>query len=343
MPPSRVRLKDIAKNLGLEISTVAKAWRGHPAIARATRARVKAEAERIGYVPDPMLTSLSAYRSARRPRSYQATIGWLYNYARETDMTRFSGYSTGSSEFARGARDRAEQLGYKLEEFFADGRKMKLPRIADIFRARRIEGVVIAPQAEVAAEMEFPWEEFSAVTIGFSLKRPRLHSVVNDHFETMLGLVGELQRRGCARIGLFLDRVDNERMERRFQSVIATYAGAMRGAIQIYDVAKAQAFLRWFEHGNFDGLITGSKLTIGWLKEAGWRIPEEVGVVHYALNSDDTLLSGMHHNFRLIGAAAVDQVIAQLNRSDRGIPMTPMRLMVDSRWIEGTTVRAAID
>lgn len=54
----RVTLKDIARSLGVSVNTVSRALTGKDSVGEATRARIKAEAERLGYVPNSMARSL---------------------------------------------------------------------------------------------------------------------------------------------------------------------------------------------------------------------------------------------------------------------------------------------
>ena len=46
-----VRLKDIAQHVGVSIMTVSKALRDEPDVSAATKARIKALAKQMGYVP----------------------------------------------------------------------------------------------------------------------------------------------------------------------------------------------------------------------------------------------------------------------------------------------------
>jgi LacI family transcriptional regulator len=55
---ARVTLKDIARSLGVSVNTVSRALTGKDSVGEDTRARIKAEAERLGYVPNPMARSL---------------------------------------------------------------------------------------------------------------------------------------------------------------------------------------------------------------------------------------------------------------------------------------------
>jgi LacI family transcriptional regulator len=47
-----VRLKDIAQHIGVSVMTVSKALRDEPDVSAATKARIKALAQQMGYVPD---------------------------------------------------------------------------------------------------------------------------------------------------------------------------------------------------------------------------------------------------------------------------------------------------
>ncbi|WP_199432724.1 LacI family DNA-binding transcriptional regulator [Qaidamihabitans albus] len=54
----RVTLKDIARSLGVSVNTVSRALTGKDSVGEETRARIKAEADRLGYVPNSMARSL---------------------------------------------------------------------------------------------------------------------------------------------------------------------------------------------------------------------------------------------------------------------------------------------
>src|SRR5690606_11726384 len=56
--PRRRTLQDVAEALGLTANTVSRALNDKPGVSAATRALIKAEAERIGYVPNVHARSL---------------------------------------------------------------------------------------------------------------------------------------------------------------------------------------------------------------------------------------------------------------------------------------------
>ena len=68
-----VRLKDIAEQAGVSIMTVSKVLHDAPDISAATKARVRALAHQMGYVPD----SLAAYLSdATSDTAAVPRFGW---------------------------------------------------------------------------------------------------------------------------------------------------------------------------------------------------------------------------------------------------------------------------
>lgn len=54
----RTTLKDIAETLGMSVNTVSRALNGKDSVSEATREQIKAEAQRLGYVPNSLARSL---------------------------------------------------------------------------------------------------------------------------------------------------------------------------------------------------------------------------------------------------------------------------------------------
>ena len=58
-----VRLKDIARHAGVAVMTVSKALRDAPDVSAATKARIKALAQQMGYVPNSFAQGLRCQTS----------------------------------------------------------------------------------------------------------------------------------------------------------------------------------------------------------------------------------------------------------------------------------------
>ena len=76
----RVSLRDIARNLNVSHVTVSLALRDDPRIRLERRREIQAAAKALGYEPDPMLASLSAYRQAKRTKPIHSTVAWLNHW-----------------------------------------------------------------------------------------------------------------------------------------------------------------------------------------------------------------------------------------------------------------------
>jgi LacI family transcriptional regulator len=129
-----VRLKDIAQRIGVSVMTVSKALRDEPDVSAATKARIKALAAQMGYVPDSSAQGL------------------------RTKTTKFFGLiipSVTNPIFARiimAIEERAHELGYDI--LFAHS--LNKPEREELclrrFLARRVEGLFISPVYRFEAE-----------------------------------------------------------------------------------------------------------------------------------------------------------------------------------------------
>lgn len=77
----RPTIKDVAEKCGVHHTTVSRALRDHPSIPAATRVKIKAAADELGYQSDPFLSSLSSRRkNAHAPGSAIANLAWITNF-----------------------------------------------------------------------------------------------------------------------------------------------------------------------------------------------------------------------------------------------------------------------
>jgi len=64
-----------------------------------------------------------------------------------------------------------------------------------------------------------------------------------------------------------------------------------------------------------------------------WRIPEDIAFISPDVGVGQ--LSGFDQRHDLHGALAVDLVVGQILRNERGIPKNPHHLLVEGCWSEG--------
>ncbi|MCD8481310.1 MAG: LacI family transcriptional regulator [Verrucomicrobia bacterium] len=331
---SPVTQKTIAEVLGLDVSTVSKALNGDPRIAAATRAAVGVEAQRLGYRRDPMLSALANHRRGLRVPGYKATIAWVCNHGPEVDMGVFAGYH----EYLAGAQARARQLGYAVERFYVDGRRLNARRLGEILLARNIRSVVVAPQAQNPQPLDLPWDQLCAITIGYTFKEPTLNLVTNDHFFTMTEIMRIVQARGYRKVGCYMSRAENERMGRRAGSAFMAFSKESNVTVALFDTFNDVEFMGWVREQSLDAVIGPGRSALRVLRENGIQPPTDMGLVGYALSADEKVISGMSHsNFR-IGELLVDQLCRAFEHGERGIPAQAVRLLVPSVWLENETL-----
>ena len=120
-----VSLQTIARRSGVSRMAVSLALRGRPGVSPATRRKVVAVAKRMGYAPDPELGKLMARMRQRIPQEVRSCMAFLIpGVAEESRIIPLT-----EKKYLEGARQRAGEYGYRLEEFPMDSREIPLARL----------------------------------------------------------------------------------------------------------------------------------------------------------------------------------------------------------------------
>ena len=107
---SRPTLNDIARELGFSKNTISLALRGSAQIPPATRERVRAAAERLGYRPNAVVSQLMAQLRSARTSRLQATLA-LVNA--NLDRDAFKGHPT-IPIYVEGCEARAAWVAWRV-------------------------------------------------------------------------------------------------------------------------------------------------------------------------------------------------------------------------------------
>ena len=150
-----VRLKDIARHAGVSVMTVSKALRDEPDVSAATKTRIKALAQQMGYVPDS---------SAQGLRN------------RTTKLFGLVIPSSTNPIFARivfAIEERAHELGYDI--LLTHTLNLPAREEACIRRllSRRVDGLFISPVYRFEAEARIYQEIWPARSRRFCSARRR--------------------------------------------------------------------------------------------------------------------------------------------------------------------------
>lgn len=324
------------------------ALRGDPKIADKTRDLILKAAAAQGYAPDPLLARRMNHirlraTSTRAPVKIAHVIAW----DRQEAYYEFGPYR----DFRAGAAARARDFGYELEDFLLDDVYMHPQRLSGILRTRAVSGALLAPvqrpdaiHARLAAGTPWLNLDFTAYsTIGYTLNLPRVSRTVHDHAGALELACLQLAARGYKRIGLVLTDILHLRVRGRW------LAGWVCSQPDLYAAPKplistqlgnARAFDRWLTEEKPDVIVTcdwdAVRVHLDRLK---LNTPDDIGLVDLQWLSPGTSRAAVDQSNHEVGAAAVDIIIAQINRHERGEPAIPKTVLVPGRWVDGPSVR----
>jgi len=337
-----VTLAEVAREAGVHKATAARALHEDPRITAATKARVRAAADRLGYRVNHLLAAWMSTRRRSVPVA-SATIAYVTGHP-----TRHGWRPPESDlpDFFPGARARAEQAGFKLEDFWLREKGMTPERFVRILRARNIQGVLIGRMPGWQTTLlEYDWSGFSVAALGISLRAPVFHRVRENHFFTASLAAARCHERGFRRIGLAFDRADdigrmNDMWVGGFLSEQAKWPRSTPRVPPLLIPAPDRArFLAWLRRHRPDVILVSQAEPVrSWLAGAGLRVPADVGLVDLRCYDPAAGITGVHYDIALTGAAGVETLIALLHRQERGVPARPQEVLLQGEWVEGTTL-----
>lgn len=342
-PRPALTMSELAKVAGVSKMTVSLALRGHEKISAATRDRIRALADRMGYRPNPLVQTLMANLRSTRPANYHSTLAWITAFPTRDGWSQHWVHK----HYHQGAIARAAALGYKIEPFWALAPRMNGPALTRMLRARGIRGLIIPPVATPGIRLDIDWRHFACATIGYSFTEPRLHRAAANLREGMIRALTECRQHGFKRIGFALPATTDARVN---HSWLAGYL-AWQQFIPVKDrlpvlltPGRIEELLpKWLRTHRPEVIISPNIEFLKWLPELGKRVPEDISLVTLSLPDGPAATSaaritGINQNDFTIGEAAVDLVVSQLQHNETGVPKFPRVVLTDGFWSEGRTL-----
>ena len=331
----------IADYVGVSRSTVSLALRNDRTIPKETKQRVLAAAEHLKYRPNPLVAALMTHlRKGSTDHRYDHLA--LLQQADNSIAVQLT-----YQKWVNGARERAKQLGYTVTDLSFDRTPQSGQRIDRILRARGIAGIIIAPTLSPTLGLALKWEHYALGSIQFT-HEPNLHCSCNNHLKIIVDCIAELRKLGYTRIGLYLDKKNDLAMHHAW---LGYYLADQHGQPRSHRIEpllcenserSRDGFLQWVKRNKPNVVIAIERNVLAWLKEAGFGVPEQIGVALLDRHEEEPWYAGIDQQHSLVGAAAVDLVTAQLNRNERGLPASIKIVNVSGRWIPGPSVRSPV-
>ncbi len=341
----RVTLKEIASACDYSLMTVSYALRNHPKIPLLTREKIQAVARQLGYVPDPMLNALVGYREGLKRPDYRNTLGFVSNWSQPARQA-WAHFAPLLAYFD-GAKERASEMGYELEEFWLKERGMNPRRLSNILRSRGIRGLIIGPMLASRSRLDLAWEHFSAVALDRSLVKPMLDHVTSNNASAIELVWHQLLHAKVKRVGLIQMRNGNERAGYYFQSFHELWQRRYQNLVHevptlilpddLNSRQEEETILRWYELHRPEVLLGFNMTYIALLERAGYRLHKDFRFIHLDLHPSDLPLSGIQQHPHKIGATAVEQLHLLLQKNAYGLPKLPQSTLVGVNWESGQT------
>lgn len=343
---ARPTLSDIARLTGVSKNTVSLALRGDPQIPETTRARIRKAADKLGYQPNAVVSHLMAQLRASRSAQLRAKLA-LVNANRDPDALR--SHPTVPT-YVEGCESRAAKLGYSFDRFWLHDPTLNASRWLQILHTRGIKGIVLVGLMDtnrLPEPLRPVWEQLPTVVTGVRTREPALSFCSVDHHHLALTAFERALALGYRRPGLVIDDVIDALVERRFSAGYFTGQRTLLPRTQHVPLfgerkgvdGEQGRFQAWLERHEPDVVFTLYNNVLDWLKAAGRRVPEDIGVIQLEWRATRPEIAGMNqHNF-VTGEAAVDMVVSQIHNNETGVQAFPRATLIGATWVDGASVR----
>ena len=330
---ARPSMRDIAALAGVSAMTVSKALRNSSKVSSRTRTRIVRIAAALGYRPDPEVSKLMTHLRRRAKPGFQGLICALTDRPATMDHPYIDA-------LVEGARARALERGFAFDvqhfEAGADERR----GLRRILKARGVQGIMILPLREPQNISNLlDWRDYSVVAATSSVTAPLVHRVMPHQYANMLKVCEKLAERGCRRIGLAIDPVQDLRVNQAFSAAVVWHNFQARGVVippLILTGNRASLLRAWFAREKPDALIASDHFishelaTILGLKVGG---PVQLACTSTPGASG---AAGMDELPSEIGAMAADRLVTLIQNFERGLPLHATFTLLEGHWSEGT-------
>lgn len=338
----RITLKNIAAKCGVSISTVSLALSGKGKISPEQVGKIRAAAKDLGYVPNPLLASLASKRF-RSGQGAEGNLVALLEFPLKLKERKSSG-----ANYRRYLQETCRELGYQ-PEYFDYEQMLSYGDLAKTLYRRGTQAIILSGQPDPRFfEDRGKWSSFCIVQCGRYRAGLPVHTVRPDIFRSIKLIYIQLQKLGYKRIGLGFGRhfpmVEDDESRLATAMAMQEFYTRPKDRVPIYmdDFAKAEPFLRWFQKHKPEVVIAFSEAQYYFLKDAGYRIPEDVGLaslhLHLPQPAGALQAGGLEQRRDKIARQSVILMDQLVRQNSRGFPETPRDVLINSEWHMGKTL-----
>jgi LacI family transcriptional regulator/LacI family repressor for deo operon, udp, cdd, tsx, nupC, and nupG len=191
-------------------------------------------------------------------------------------------------------------------------------------------------------EIDFPWEQFSAVSFGHSLVKPKLHVLTSAQYRSTVQTMRQLKQLGYQRIGFFFSTLHDDKTDHNYLAgyLVETFQTEKKHLIPPLFASEInpEEFKKWYGKYRPEAIITGNRDVLSLLESLGIDVPGELGVASPLVLERDSPIAGIYEDSFHIGEIATDYLVSMIHRGERGPPLHPQRVLAEGVWHSGKTL-----
>jgi len=283
-----VTMKDIAKEVGVSINTVSKAFKDHPDISEKTKSIILDTAEKMGYIKNYSASILRGKKSG--------LLGTIYS----------DGSNPFFSEVGKGIEYEADKNGYNVITMNSMGNLIKEKKNIMTLLENRVDGLILFPINNKMEYYDIYNLKQNTVLAGQPFDGDIFDNVYTDEFNGAFKAVDYLIKSGRKKIMMidnFLFKIGKNKRYQGYTYALEKnnikYSNKLHKVVgkldRIHRINEGKKIIEKAVKDNikFDAVFTFNDLlafgVIKGLHESGLKIPEDVSVMGY----DDLDLSRM--------------------------------------------------
>lgn len=333
LPSKRsANIRDIAKRVGVSAMTVSRALNHHPYVRDAVRSRVLKEAEALQYRANPDMKKLMV--SLRKSRSEsRSTICAL----QPEDW--INGGPFYFEEVMRGAREKAEALGFNWTVFPLDNLVRNQRVSLRTLYNRGVDGILLGPAKpgmyDALLAEDSLWYRFSVVANSAAIGLPGMARIRPDYFNNMMQTCSRLWEQGVRRFALFLPETLNPYSHENY---LGAYLAFMRKAqqpgLQPFFYGRAtprEAVRKWDAAERPEVLIFANEVEFHWVVRNHFKKQFPPGRAAILLRQS-TEYQGIDENPHQVGSTSVSELTDQIVHYERGFTTRLSVRLVEGTW-----------
>ncbi|MBD5778046.1 LacI family DNA-binding transcriptional regulator [Pelagicoccus sp. NFK12] len=339
-----ITMADVAREIGVSTSTVSRALRNDPRISVERRERIKDTAQRLGYRPNPLVSALISSRKSHFDKVAVNTIALVTDYGgsinwQAKDVCRW--------EFD-GVAKRADELGYRIEEFALANYKSDAKKLSEVIYNRGIRGVILGFSRDRQRKNLIETDRFAVAGLSAYFRmaqvdRTNFHGLYNVRLA-----LEEMRKLGYRKTGLVVPEFNNRISGGQWTAGALDWQRTLPESDRCAPFApkiedSEAAFREWIDHERPDSLLVYKLPVSTWLSKLGLRAPIDIGIAYlFRTQEEMDTAAGIDGNLQQVGAATVDLVVGSLNTNQVGLPSTPKEVLIKGTWRHGRTLKRII-